>query len=332
MNADAKLQTDRSASARIMRWVRYVCLTALALLVGYVSRDWTRSPIWRKELPLYTMIAGVSEARNEIVLLTQYDHASKPISGTPIKKRKKNDSAKRAFIAYESVPVAELEFSSPRNGSAVIPSTITIETRELSSGQVIKSLTINADNIYSVAGVDERTVTLAHVLGGILQVDRSNGATVTNQSFLGHCLLSPTGEYWANHQNIFATRSGDAIYQFSEGIQSGYGIGGLTWSPDGNKLAFSISTEPDPFNPGSKGIWISRSLMWPLEKLLPFSTKAALQPLPCLGSPGSTINTSSWFKQYFQRRWQRLLREKDDRRVSVHRQRSGKSPVVPARS
>ncbi len=232
-----ELVKPRSLTGRIWRWVRYVSLTALALLVGYLSRDWSRPPIWKKRVPIYTMIAGVSEARNEIVLVSQFDQGNEPFDGRLVAKQKKTDPPDSIRSTYESVQTEELTFLEGSANRVVIPHSITIETCELTTGRMTESITLKTDDVYSAAGLNERTITLAHKAGGILQIDRATGNVITKSSFLAPVSLSPTGEYWANRQNVYSTRSPDPIFQLRSVLRSGNVITMPTWSPDGSKFA-----------------------------------------------------------------------------------------------
>ncbi len=172
--------------------MRYVCLTALALFIGYLSRDWSRLPIWKKEVSFATMIAGVSEARNEIVFVTQYDHENKPIVGRTIIKRRNAKASETSNTPDEPIPAGQLTFLDMRANQPIVPKAIVVETCELSTGRVTNSVTVEADDLFDLAGLNERIVTLAHSSGGVLQIDRGTGAVATSGDFLvlRHCRQS----------------------------------------------------------------------------------------------------------------------------------------------
>ncbi len=213
---------------QVLRWVRIVCIIALALVVGYVSRDWPRQPMWKKQIPLGTILAGVSDVRNEVVLVSQFDTQGNPIVGTSIMVDR--DERKRD---RDGMPAVRFRNSATQD---ITPARIEIETLELSSGRRRQLQTVMADWIYTDAGLAEHSVTLSCRSGGIVQLDRTTGKTLFKHQpeKPGYCSVSPNGLHY---------------YEINHGVERIHTIGGKSvvvkqllpgtnrWSPDGNRFA-----------------------------------------------------------------------------------------------
>ncbi len=210
----------------------------IAGLSGYLSAHVTRGPIWTIKIPEGSIIAGISEARREIVYLSQFDQSGRPIPVSRIiSEIMPNDPNENQRDKYWDLFTSR--YINPGNAIITVVDLATGQTKRTYSfplNCVIKKIIFDA----------ERFVLLDCGWGNVVEIDRIQGTVTSQYRFSIPGRMDSNGTYVAylsedtdGYFELNIRRHGESkVLVRCHAFQA-------CWSPDGSKVAL-VWHKPSP--------------------------------------------------------------------------------------